>query len=207
MHDAMAVEATKSYLARKGLSLKKSTLTVCKKSKVVNLFRSNECFESFLKAASITITLQLIDLHSKPTSGLGTSLYHYFTRDLPGSKILGSRAPWGEDPCHGEYASEDWSCQYLELRVGAGNEAVEPTSLAKFTKDRDAPEDLCGSHEGCVKDLNQYCIDGRHISHGVECEEQVAWLLTGKSKVMLSWLRYLNCSFKNVLFPVKHRDV
>ena len=77
----------------------------------------------------------------------------------------------------------DGTCLDIELGLGISNDAVEPTSLGHFDTEKDFPEDLCGSQEGCLEDLRQYCTESKDSTISIECEEQVAWMLTGKSKV------------------------
>lgn len=181
MHDSSAVTAIKSYLGRNGLSLEKSTLHNCKRVNVVAHFKNSACFNSFLKAAATTISLQLMDMYSVPTSGLGEILYHFFRRDTAKDKN-GSPSLWGTDPCR-EYITNRSCFKFGEEVNSLPEEFIEPTRLAVFTTTKDYAKQICAGKQGCLEGLTKYCIDGSDISVDLECDEEVARMLTGHSKV------------------------
>lgn len=186
IHENSSIKSIKSYLGHNGLTLKKSTLEKCRKAQVLVYFKHNQCYDSFLKSVITTITLQLMDIYSKPTSGLGTILYHFFGREIGQENAIKSGALWGTDPCD-DMSNENCYIYGGLVKLPLPEHFQEPTRLKVFTTAKDYANEICADHQvNCLEGLIRYCVEGSDIHDNLACDEEVAWMLTGQSKVYIS---------------------
>ena len=124
--------------------------------------------KSFLFAGARTIAMQLMEINSAITSDLGSFLYHLL------GKLDQEDDPWGRT---------ELSCQDPNPPGSNSFSQMSDIMYLKALPDPDTPQELCNSYNkkggtNCLESVEKVCseIPGR-------CNEGVANLLTGDSKV------------------------
>ena len=183
MHEADAVKSVKGYLSRKGLGLRPATLEICKRAIVY--ISNKSCMASYAYSASHTVPLQLMDIYNYPTSGLGTILYHYVKRLSDEGNL------WSKN----QVLNERDACKNSHQLFGSTDGVKERYPLGS-TKAQDRPQDLCGPSVQCMNALSKFCTEGPDLDTTL-CEEEVAWLLAGSSRVSNSIIFVSDSIFAN----------